>query len=207
MNRPRIVAFLARQHGLAALEYLINKNLFDVQAVLTHRRNPKCEDPDRRERSDFPKFEKICLDNKIPLITVDGKKDAQLAEDFLSKNPCEAFLSISWRRLFSPDVLSLPLVGGINLHRGRLPDYAGAEPIKRALEAGEKEITIAGHVLVNEVDAGPVLANAHHPITPCLGSLKENVERLKEEITPLFGPLAEDCLQRLFAKKAPRNCK
>jgi len=54
----------------------------------------------------------------------------------------------------------------LNIHPSLLPEYAGLEPQRRALEAGARESGCTVHVVTSRVDGGPVLAQAKVPVLP-----------------------------------------
>jgi phosphoribosylglycinamide formyltransferase-1 len=52
----------------------------------------------------------------------------------------------------------------INIHPSLLPKYPGLDTHARALAAGEREHGASVHVVIPELDAGPVLAQARVPV-------------------------------------------
>lgn len=199
--KKTVLAFLAREHGLSGLTALLESNRYEPVCVITHRLLPLSEEPQRLQRPDFGEYQRLTAKHGIPLYSVDSKDDQELVEEALSEIPFDLIASISWRRLIPMSLIRRAPFGGVNLHRGRLPDYPGAEPIKQALLRGDKTVTISGHVLAEEIDAGEVLCEAVHPV-----SLSErlsqatNIERIKRQITPYFGPLLIQALDRACSK-------
>src|SRR5579864_7398908 len=51
----------------------------------------------------------------------------------------------------------------MNVHPALLPSFSGLEPPKRALEYGVKIAGATIHFVANEVDAGPIILQAHVP--------------------------------------------
>jgi methionyl-tRNA formyltransferase len=200
----KVLAFLARKHGFNALQSLYQDPRFELLAVITHRRNPTSEDPERSERKDFINFQKLTEKNKTPLHFADTKKESLALGEKISSWNFDLITSISWRRLIPEEQLKQAKIGGINLHRGILPKYAGAEPIKQALLQKEKEIFIDAHILDKEIDTGRLLAQYRHPssFNP-KDSLEENIERIKMELTPHFGPLLIKSIDQLLARNLP----
>ena len=69
---------------------------------------------------------------------------------------------VAYGRLIREPVLSaLPF---LNLHPSALPRWRGAAPVERAIMAGDAETAVSVIRLVEELDAGPVLAFAPFPI-------------------------------------------
>ncbi|WP_152248782.1 phosphoribosylglycinamide formyltransferase, partial [Xanthomonas maliensis] len=52
----------------------------------------------------------------------------------------------------------------LNIHPSLLPKYRGLHTHARALDAGDTEHGASVHLVVPELDAGPVIAQAHVPI-------------------------------------------
>jgi phosphoribosylglycinamide formyltransferase-1 len=52
----------------------------------------------------------------------------------------------------------------INIHPSLLPKYPGLDTHRRALEAGDAEAGCTVHHVIDAVDAGPIIAQAHVPV-------------------------------------------
>ncbi|MGM0444334.1 MAG: formyltransferase family protein, partial [Fibrobacterota bacterium] len=140
------------------------------------------------------------------LTAIDRKADTYCIQKVVQELAPDLLVSVSWRMLIPPSILAIPRFGGVNLHRGFLPRYKGAEPVRRALENGDHEIGITAHVLAEEIDAGEVLAVVRHPVlSGYTHSLHDLTECLKSEITPLFGPLLIEALDILAEQSAGKQ--
>ena len=104
-KKYKVLAFLARQHGLNGLEHLLQNPNYEIVSVVTHRRNPKSEDPERQERKDFCEFQRLTTEHGIPLHYVDTKKEALLLEEQVAAWDFDLIASISWRRLIPEQYL------------------------------------------------------------------------------------------------------
>ena len=181
---------MAREHGLSGLRALIESDRYEPICVVTHKLLPLSEAPQKLQRPDFAEYQRLTAKYGIPLYTVDTKNEQEFIEEALSEMPFDLIASISWRRLIPMSLISRAPYGGVNLHRGRLPNYPGAEPIKQALMQGDKTVTISAHLLAEEIDAGEVLCRTEHPVSLSERlSLAANIERIKRQLTPYFGPL------------------
>ena len=147
----KIVGFLSRSHGFRVLKELINSN-YEILCVYTHALNPKSQDPTRSERSDFKQFVDICKKYKIPLIPIDKKDEIPDVPE------CDFIVEVSWRYLIPKEITQKSKIVAFGIHRGKLPEYAGAEPIKQALLNNEKEIVISSHELASQIDSGNTFA-------------------------------------------------
>jgi len=179
-----IVCFLSRAHGFDALKALIHSNDFEVLTVFTHSLNPKSQDPQRNIRSDYHFYAEICEKNKIPLVSIDSKNQK------IDLPKCDYIVEISWRYMISEEIVKKAEKACFGIHRGKIPEYAGAEPIKQALLNNEKEIVLSAHYLASEIDQGGTIERITYPVNyDKEKSLDENIHRLREEITPLFSKL------------------
>lgn len=195
----RVVGFFARPHGLNGLQALLSSGEFQLVAIATHRKLPKSEDPERSQRPEYETFVQLAKSHAIPLFTVDSQEEQQALEKALLELSFDHIACISWRRLIPAHILAHALQGGVNLHRGKLPDYAGAEPIKQALQQGEHSIIISAHRLAPEIDAGEVLCECTFLIDQAIQQLTLDLQiaQIKQAITPLFGPLLLKALRLL----------
>ena len=198
----KVVGFLARKHGLNGLTHLIDSDVYNPICIFTHKLKPKSQDPNRSQREDFTKYEALCKNNNVTLYTIDSKKESMKINNILTElGKFDFIASISWRRLIPANQLSMPKFGGVNLHRGKLPDYAGAEPIKQALNSKDNFIYITSHILAEEIDSGDTISEYMHPVNyNNMHSLNENIKRLKRELTPHFAPLLIKSLNLMVDK-------
>lgn len=72
----------------------------------------------------------------------------------------------AYGRLLPDALLQTPRLGTINVHASLLPKYRGAAPVHRAIIAGEPETGVTIIRLVQEMDAGPMLARRSRAIAP-----------------------------------------
>ena len=81
-----------------------------------------------------------------------------------------------YMRVLSPVFLErFPAI--LNVHPSLLPEFRGLRAVQQALEAGVKETGVTVHFMVEEVDAGPIVAQEKVPILP--GDTEESLlERL-----------------------------
>ncbi len=101
--------------------------------------------------------------------------DRELAER-VGAHSVELVVGAGYMRVLSPALLErFPAV--LNVHPSLLPEFRGLRAVERALEAGVQETGVTVHFMVEEVDAGPVVAQEAVPVLP--GETKESLlERL-----------------------------
>lgn len=92
-------------------------------------------------------------------------------------------VSCGFAPILPTSMLKLPQWGWVNVHRSYLPYNRGLDPLQWALVDG----TPAGvslHVMTEEVDAGPIIAQAEMPLKPTddFDALEARADRLVQEL-------------------------
>ena len=121
--------------------------------------------------------------------------DRELAER-VAAHDVGLVVGAGYMRVLSPDFLErFPAV--LNVHPSLLPRFRGLRAVGRALEAGVEETGVSVHFMVEEVDAGPVVAQEAVPVLP--GDTEETLlERLHPvEHRLLVGAVADYFFGRL----------
>jgi methionyl-tRNA formyltransferase len=103
----------------------------------------------------------------------------------------------AYGRILPERLISIPRFGMINVHASLLPEYRGAAPVHRAVIDGREETGVTIMRIVKELDAGPMMATARHPIGP--DDTSEEVERALAE---LGAPLLVSVVDQLAAGTA-----
>ena len=78
--------------------------------------------------------------------------------NLLNKIQPDLIIVMAYGRILPREVLELPEYGCINVHVSMLPRWRGASPIEYALQSGDKKTGISIIKLVEELDAGPIIA-------------------------------------------------
>src|SRR3954447_528507 len=78
----------------------------------------------------------------------------------------DLLVTAAYGQILSPDLLSVPRLGGINLHGSVLPSYRGAAPVARAIERGETQSGVTVIRMSPRIDAGGMIQVATTPIDP-----------------------------------------
>jgi phosphoribosylglycinamide formyltransferase 1 len=68
----------------------------------------------------------------------------------------------------------------LNVHPSILPEFRGLRAVEQALEAGVEETGVTVHFMVEEVDAGPIVAQQRVPVLP-----KDTKETLLGRLHPV----------------------
>ena len=191
-----IVGFISRPHGYDALSAIVKSQNYKIIKLYTHKLNPKSQDLQRSIRADYELFVKKCADNSIPLISIDSK-DHEIT-DFPE---CDYIIEVSWRYIIPQNIINKARRDTFGIHRGKLPEFAGAEPIKQALLKNEKIIVLSAHYLEKTIDTGQVITSIEFPVDyNDEKNLETNIQSIRDQITPLFSKLMLETLNILENK-------
>lgn len=91
-------------------------------------------------------------------------------------------ISVNWPTLVGPAMLDLFQHGVINAHAGDLPRFRGNATPNWAILAGEDRVVLTLHRMVEELDAGPILAQRAFPLTDATYVIE--VYRFMEQAVP-----------------------
>ncbi|MGM0567305.1 MAG: methionyl-tRNA formyltransferase [Bacteroidota bacterium] len=153
---------------LKTLEYLVP----DERVKLMHVFLDKNQDA---EAMDF------CDSNKIPF------DDAALLKSgsglqMLREKPFHWLLSVNSTVILNSDVLSLPEKGALNLHPGKLPEYAGLHTHQWAIRNGETTFGVTLHHMEPGIDTGDIAFQQIFPVKPRDTGLSLYLKCLREGI-------------------------
>lgn len=124
----------------------------------------------------------------LPLIQPDRLDDEVVAR-ITAERP-DALIVCAYGALIKEPLLSaFPL---LNVHPSLLPRWRGAAPVERALMAGDDETGVTIMELVEELDAGPILAQERESIGP-----DDNYGTLAPRLVELGSRLLVETLERL----------
>jgi len=124
----------------------------------------------------------------------------------------DLFVVASYGQILSPELLSIPRLGSINVHASLLPKYRGAAPVEYAVLNGDAETGVSIIQVLPPLDAGPIFAAARTPIGPTetAGQLEDRLARLAVELVPVVieqlatGTAAPSPQDEALATRAPK---
>ena len=120
--------------------------------------NPGCGAQQRAERLGIPVS---VLDHR--LLKNRRELDAELVRLFRA-DQVELVVMAGWMRIVTDVLISGFSERLINIHPSLLPSFRGMDAVGQALEAGVKLTGCTVHFVTEELDAGPILAQAAVPV-------------------------------------------
>ena len=141
--------------GCAGIEALL-KHGFDITAVFTHADDP-CE------AVWFDSVAELAASRGIPVYAPENINHPLWVARIRSMAP-DILFSFYYRQIVSPEILSTPEKGCLNLHGSLLPRYRGRAPINWVLVNGETETGVSLHYMTPKPDDGDLVGQAPIPI-------------------------------------------
>ena len=117
--------------------------------------------------------------------------DAELAER-VAAHDVGLVVGAGYMRVLSPAFLER-FLAILNVHPSLLPKFRGLDAVGQTLEAGVEETGVSVHFMVEEVDAGPVVAQETVPVLP--GDTRET---LSERLHPVEHRLLVQAVEDYF---------
>ncbi len=130
-------------------------------------------------------------ENKLPIFEPQSINDPQAIVELAKYTP-ELFFVCDYGQILSKACLSVPTLGGINLHGSLLPRHRGAAPVQWALLRGDFEAGVSVIHMTPGLDAGPVLSIASTKIMP-----DENAGQLEPRLAQLGVQATLQAIQQL----------
>lgn len=140
----KIVFFGSSEFSYPSLEALL-KSSHNLCAIVTSPDRPK----GRHLKLEPSKIKILANKNNILLLQPEDLETKEVF-DFLNKLAPDLFVVISYGKILSKKILSIPKIFSINVHASLLPKYRGAAPINWALINAEK-ITGITIIKMNEI--------------------------------------------------------
>jgi methionyl-tRNA formyltransferase len=126
-----------------------------VVAVVTQPDEPV----GRKKILTAPPVKQVAVEHKLPVFQPTKLKDANF-QDQLKALGADIGIVVAYGRILPDSLLNVLPLGFINVHPSLLPKYRGPSPIIAALANGDTQTAVTIIKLVQEMDAGPILAQA-----------------------------------------------
>jgi len=164
---------------------------FNVVAVATNR--PSCGG------AEFARQRGIPLGELSQKSFESAETRDKAMRDFFQKHGVELIVDAGYDRVHTTPFLEAFADRIINVHPSLLPEFAGGmDAVERAIESGAKVTGATVHVVIGDVDAGPILVQEAVPIFEgdTVESLRQRVHEAEYRILPLAIGLMEKRLAK-----------
>lgn len=181
----RIVFFGTANTALPVLETLYRHH--DIAAVVT---SPDALAGRRREIIESP-VSVLAKEMDLPLLKPERVKNNADFLKQLTALAADIFIVVAYGKILPREIIHLPRLKTLNVHFSLLPKYRGASPIQFALLNGDALTGTSIFVLDEQMDTGPILAQAEMKIDP-----DDNYITLSQKLAYRSADLILDTLPR-----------
>jgi methionyl-tRNA formyltransferase len=184
----RIIMLGTGDFALPTFEHLLETG-HAVAALVTQPDRPQ-----GRKQERIPSRIKLAaLAHSIPIQQPEDVNAPESLDRIRALAP-DLLVTAAYGQILSAELLSIPRLGGINLHGSILPAYRGAAPVARAIQNGEIETGVTVIRMTPKLDAGGILAIARIEIGP-----DETAGELEQRLARLGAPLVARAIAALAA--------
>jgi len=176
----------------------LQKTLLQLDSYTNLQFNAIYTEPGRNSEVDL-----LCEKNHLPVRNINSL--AQYPNNGQrSELECDWLLCVNSTIIFPKAVLEAPHCGALNMHPGRLPDYAGLHTHQWAIRNGERTFGATLHWMESSVDTGPIAYAAEFAIANNETGLSLFVKCLKAG-SDLVGQALRDIDQQNPISKRPQD--
>jgi len=161
MAPRRILFFGTAELACASLEALAAGSEFGLLGVVTQPDRPRGRDL----KCQPPPVKVTALRLGLPVWQPEKCRHPDFIQQAQSLRP-ELVVVAAYGQILPPALLTLPSLGGVNVHASILPKYRGAAPIQWAILNDEPETGVTIMQMDAGLDTGAILAVATTPILP-----------------------------------------
>jgi methionyl-tRNA formyltransferase len=191
-ERPlRIVVFGYHTIGYHCLKELLDRGE-EICAVVTHQDDP-------HEHVWFESVVELAQAAGVPVLSPNTPNTPAIVSHIMTLQPA-LILSFYYRRLLSQALIAIPRLGASNLHGSLLPKYRGRAPVNWVLVNGETHTGVTLHYMIEQADAGDIVAQRVVPI-----AFEDTALTLFEKVAQAALELFRETFPLIKAGHAPRT--
>ena len=193
MSSPRILFFGYSEVGFNCLDLLLERG-DNVIGLVTHQDSPD-------EKIWFKTPAAAARERGIPVFTPDSPNTPEWIARIREMKP-DLILSVYYRHMIPPEILSIPSLGAFNMHGSLLPAYRGRAPINWAVLHGESCIGMTLHRMVKRPDAGAIVDQEGVDIAP-----DDTAEQAFRKVMPCAVAILARQIDHLLAGRAKETAQ
>lgn len=187
---PRILMMGTPDFAVPSLQALVREK-YDVIGVVTQPDRPK----GRKRILSPPPLKQEALKLGLTVYQPERLRNPEGIRKIRELAP-DLIITAAYGQILPSEILDIPRFGSINVHASLLPRYRGGAPIHHALMAGEEETGVTIMYMVQQLDAGDMLAQRSIRI-----GADDDVGTLHDKLSLLGAELLTELLPRLLEGK------
>lgn len=107
-----------------------------------------------------PPVKEWAEEHDIPTLQPESLKQESDALSLLQNSEWDLFIVAAYGKILPPTIIDLPRRGVLNVHPSLLPRFRGASPVESQILQDEKETGVSIMLIDEEMDHGPIVAQA-----------------------------------------------
>ena len=187
------------------------ESTYDVVAVYTQPDRPA----GRGRKLQSSPVKQVAQQHDLPVCQPSSLK-TETAQAELARWEANIMIVAAYGQILPSAVLTLPMLGCLNIHASLLPRWRGAAPIQRAIQAGDLETGVSIMQMARGLDTGAVWSEARCPVTiqTTAATLHDQLaqmgaqllmQTLPDIISQVRTPVAQDESQVTYAHKLTKQ--
>lgn len=174
-----------------------------LEALIDHGHKPVCvytqppRPKGRGQKMQPSAVHEVAQAHGIPVFTPVSLKKDEAARLQFSAHDLDIAVVAGYGMMLPKDVLDAPRYGCLNIHPSLLPRWRGTSPVQKAIWEGDKETGVTIIRLVEQMDAGPMLARKTVAIRP-----QSTAQSLNDELWGLGAAMTVEIIGRIAAGEA-----
>ncbi len=158
----KVVFFGSSHHSLPALEALAANELYEIVGVVSQPDKPV----GRKQVMTPTPVSAWATKNNVALMTPDSWRKDVAAIERLRELKADVGVLAIYGKILPQEIIDIFPHGIVNIHPSILPKLRGPAPAVGAILSGEPVSGVAIMLLVQEMDAGPVLGITEFEVSP-----------------------------------------
>jgi methionyl-tRNA formyltransferase len=142
------------------LEYLLSDKNYEVVGIVTQPDRPA----GRKMQLTPSQVKQLALKNNLPVLTPENLRKEPETFEIIKAWKAEVAVVVAFGQILAQDFLDSFEYGAVNVHGSLLPQWRGAAPIQRSLEAGDIVTGVSLQKMVKKLDAGAVIGERRVPL-------------------------------------------
>jgi len=175
------------EFAVPSLKALIDAEDFSVDLVITQPDKPV----GRKQVLTPPPVKEVAEEHNLQIAQPEDINNFEILN-----SKFEFLVTVSYGQRIGNQLLALPSVAPVNIHPSLLPRWRGASPIQHAILEGEEETGVTIQRMVQELDAGPILAQ----LSVQIGE-DETSSELHDRLATLSADLLLETLRKPLTEK------
>lgn len=168
---------------------------YDIIGIFTKVDKPNA----RGKKINFTPVKEYGLSHDIPVYQPNSVRTEETIELVKKLNP-DLIVVVAYGKIIPNEIIAIPKYGIINVHSSLLPKFRGAAPINAAIVAGEDETGVTIMDIVEELDAGDMIA-----VGKTLIYEEDNFITLHDRLKGIGAETLLEAVKMIFAGKAVRT--